>query len=361
MNKKILATILLLVATLAFAADKYISSSGDIVLKTATAKKVNLNDTLYTTQAGYVQVGTTATQSKVNIGPGSLWINANTTGDGIQFDIPGSGTPGKDYQIANTGVSDTMTFGGTGVSASTKIYHNISNGKVGIGTTPLASLHLLVDSAYSPRILLSNTSAQSAFILGIPGGYYSYAFHHLTNAAFIGQSLTATPGTADYTSNKIMQWNSTGVTEFFGDTARTAGAPGKLIWEGVGTASSLTSGQGIRATVTHTHNGGYGTGFVDIKFSGLEVGGATRGYVDSRRFYRVHPTGQLAENIDLGTISNVSSCALAWVSTYVYTISCTGGLSTLGSATLWIKIVVGGAAADNTYERGISSVIYAKF
>lgn len=33
MNKKILAVVLLLVATLAFAADKYISSSGNIILK----------------------------------------------------------------------------------------------------------------------------------------------------------------------------------------------------------------------------------------------------------------------------------------------------------------------------------------
>ena len=58
MNKKLSATILLLVATLAFAADKYISSSGNIVLKTAASKYVSLNDTLYTTQAGKVGIGT---------------------------------------------------------------------------------------------------------------------------------------------------------------------------------------------------------------------------------------------------------------------------------------------------------------
>ena len=57
MNKKLLAVIFLLIATLAFAADKYISSSGNIVLKTAASKNVNLQDTLYTTQDGKVGIG----------------------------------------------------------------------------------------------------------------------------------------------------------------------------------------------------------------------------------------------------------------------------------------------------------------
>lgn len=196
MNKKILATILLLVATLAFAADKYISSSGDIVLKTATAKKVNLNDTLYTTQAGYVQVGTTATQSKVNIGPGSLWINANTTGDGIQFDIPGSGTPGKDYQIANTGVSDTMTFGGTGVSAATKIYHNVSSGNVGIGGAP--SERLEVTRSDAGIIQKWNDSMHDSVALSISGAEAKFYTLSTTKLSF------GTHGNADPVSMSIL-------------------------------------------------------------------------------------------------------------------------------------------------------------
>ena len=67
MNKKLLATILLLVASLAFAADKYISSSGDIVLKTAASMKVNLNDTLYTTQTSKVGVGTASPVVKLDV------------------------------------------------------------------------------------------------------------------------------------------------------------------------------------------------------------------------------------------------------------------------------------------------------
>ena len=55
-------------ATIAFAAaDKYITSSGDVVIKTATSKKVNLQDTLYTTQAGKVGVGAANPASKFQV------------------------------------------------------------------------------------------------------------------------------------------------------------------------------------------------------------------------------------------------------------------------------------------------------
>jgi len=54
-------------ATVAFAADKYITSSGDVVIKTAVSQKVNLQDTLYTTQAGNVGVGKNDPTSKLQV------------------------------------------------------------------------------------------------------------------------------------------------------------------------------------------------------------------------------------------------------------------------------------------------------
>ena len=42
MNKKILAAIFLLVATLAFAADKYVNSSGNLILDAGTGSYVKV-------------------------------------------------------------------------------------------------------------------------------------------------------------------------------------------------------------------------------------------------------------------------------------------------------------------------------
>lgn len=220
---------LALVATIAFAAaDKYISSSGDIVLKTAASKKINLNDTLYTTQAGYVQVGTTATQSKVNIGAGSLWINSNTTGDGIQFDIPGSGTPGKDYQIANTGVSDTMTFGGTGVSAATKIYHNVSSGNVGIGAVPSEKLEVTRSDA--GIVQKWTDSAHDSVVLSISGSDAKLYTLSTTKLQF------GTHGNADPVAMTILDGGNVGIN--------VTNPVFKLQVAG-GIAAGLTTGAGI--------------------------------------------------------------------------------------------------------------------
>ena len=83
MNKKLLAVIFLLIATLAFAADKYISSSGNIVLKTAASKNVNLQDTLYTTQDGKVGIG-------ISTGMGNLLNLKNSGGGGAWMQVSDS-------------------------------------------------------------------------------------------------------------------------------------------------------------------------------------------------------------------------------------------------------------------------------
>lgn len=91
-------------ATIAFAADKYISSSGDIILKTAMSKKVNLQDTLYTTQAGKVGIGTANPSYAVDI------VNSAASGD-------------MQLRVANTSSSNLggaaeiyMAHGGSGAN-----------------------------------------------------------------------------------------------------------------------------------------------------------------------------------------------------------------------------------------------------
>jgi hypothetical protein len=51
----------------AYGLDKYILSSGDTIIKTAVNKKVNVQDTLYTTQAGNVGIGTTTPAVKLDV------------------------------------------------------------------------------------------------------------------------------------------------------------------------------------------------------------------------------------------------------------------------------------------------------
>ena len=85
-------------ATIAFAADKYITSSGDVVIKTATSKKVNLQDTLYTTQAGLVGIGKIPT-TKLDVN-GAISVAGDitvATGNTLKVDTitntAGTGTP----------------------------------------------------------------------------------------------------------------------------------------------------------------------------------------------------------------------------------------------------------------------------
>lgn len=71
-----------LLATVAMAADKYISSSGNVVIKTATSKSVNLQDTLYTTQAGNVGVGTSTPAGKFDVNGKLTVLSSGNVGVG---------------------------------------------------------------------------------------------------------------------------------------------------------------------------------------------------------------------------------------------------------------------------------------
>lgn len=115
MNKKILAVVFLLVATMAFAADKYISSTGDVVIKTVVSKKVNLQDTVYATQDGKVGIGATpASKLEVTTGASTsatMGIRFNTSNPRMGFGVAASN--GFPYMSMNTNPklgSDNTTY-----------------------------------------------------------------------------------------------------------------------------------------------------------------------------------------------------------------------------------------------------------
>lgn len=129
--------IVALIATVAMAADKYISSSGNIVLKTATSKSVNLQDTLYTTQAGNVGVGTSTPAGKFDVN-GLLTVLSNGS-VGI-----GNTSPTGKLWVGHSGASTAPLVIGdpTTISSDTGIYLR-TNGVAYIGTSSaLGSLAL---------------------------------------------------------------------------------------------------------------------------------------------------------------------------------------------------------------------------
>lgn len=135
---KILALIFLLVATLAFAvADKYISSSGDLVLKTAVSKKVNLNDTLYTTQDNKVGV-------LLSLPSDYLDVRSATNGAGITVSGPtvsaGGSQPSIVFKRYSSGVLTTKSLiwgEGSGSSGAVGSSLHFATAPTGSSTSPV--------------------------------------------------------------------------------------------------------------------------------------------------------------------------------------------------------------------------------
>jgi hypothetical protein len=124
-------------ATVAMAADKYISSSGNVVIKTATSKSVNLQDTLYTTQAGNVGVGTSTPAGKFDVN--SLFTVLSNGSVGI-----GNTAPTSKLWVGHSGASASPLVIGdpTTISSDTGIYLR-TNGVAYVGTSSaLGSLAL---------------------------------------------------------------------------------------------------------------------------------------------------------------------------------------------------------------------------
>jgi len=140
-KKTILAVFLLSLASICFAANKYIYSSGNLTLGTASNYYVNLQNILYTTQTGYVGIGTsiptsllqtndttaqTTTYTGVlhNVTATSSTSSINKVGMDIESTGSWSGT-----SAVNTGLVVNATGGTTNYAAT------FNGGNVGIGTS----------------------------------------------------------------------------------------------------------------------------------------------------------------------------------------------------------------------------------
>jgi len=143
--------LLALLATMAFAvADKYISSSGDLILKTAVNKKVSLNDALYTTQAGNVGAGgVTAPQTKLET-TGVLRLQATASPT-----WPTSGTGLEMASLTSPDLSIIQGYNRTG-AVSKDIVLQYSGGNVGINMTPSYRLDVNGDVRFN-RIFSTKT------------------------------------------------------------------------------------------------------------------------------------------------------------------------------------------------------------
>jgi hypothetical protein len=84
--KYFIFVLLAITATIAFAAatDKYISSQGNIVIKTAASKTVGIQGSLYTKQTGEVGIGNSSPGDKLDV---SGAIKSRADGSGYNYHI----------------------------------------------------------------------------------------------------------------------------------------------------------------------------------------------------------------------------------------------------------------------------------
>lgn len=153
-----LLAIIALIATVAMAADKFISSSGNIVLKTATSKSVNLQDTLYTTQARKVGIGTGTPSNLLNV-KAEDGVSDN---DYVSVIENAEATSGRNFGLHVKGGStvDDVSFQASNKSG-TSLLSVRGNGNVLLGNTTkkfqsLTGYYGLPDNVYTPIIAVGS-------------------------------------------------------------------------------------------------------------------------------------------------------------------------------------------------------------
>jgi len=110
---------------------------------------------------------------------GSLRLSGLNGGNGLKFDMAGS----NDYQIKESSTNDVFSFGG-------QIHHNISSGKVGIGTTA-PDLRLHVDGTNAYPATSGSTPTGMLTLRAKTGGSSHGLFMGVGNASPYGSWLQA--------------------------------------------------------------------------------------------------------------------------------------------------------------------------
>lgn len=228
--KKLLTLLsFIIITTAAMAADKYISSSGDLVLKTATGKGVNLNNGLYSKQDGTVGIGTLVPLGRLHVAAGSSFTDTAI----MERNVTTTNTVGSALRVLQTTTADMIDGFGAGLALGVKdsagVYNTLAqvigvrngsddsgdlalwtnnagsqsekmiikkDGKVGIGTTSPSTYAVKFD-IYNPatsgpswsQVLTFGAAAERLLKIGLDSGN-NVGFQAMKNDDSVARSLS---------------------------------------------------------------------------------------------------------------------------------------------------------------------------
>lgn len=205
---------LAMTSAVALAADKYISSSGNIVLKTATSKSVNLQDTLYATQAGKVGIGLSTPAFPLHVrGVGGLGLSYSSSATGGATVSPASDYGGlrlaTDSALPPSSAAFSFTTYNSGYS---NVMTVLGNGNVGLGvdnpSEPLTIWKSLTKTLSSSGWGLQVLDAKTDGAVG-NGGAISFGARRSDGGAFNAAAIAGSKQASGMTESGDMVFYTT--------------------------------------------------------------------------------------------------------------------------------------------------------
>lgn len=336
--KYFLYALLVITATVAFGAavDKYISSQGNIIIKTAANKTVGIQESLYTKQTGEVGIGTNVPTSKLDVegSNGSTAIHIN--------DTSANSTPqlllindAQTWIIRNNGADSDKLIFRNGTTDTTNMVIQ-TDGKVGIGySQPNAMLHVQTTNKgiWSER----NNSSSTTKGLTNDANLVLQGWYNAGNHAQILFGSIATYGTAAIGSEIVNNSGSqTAALWFATRNVTTDTAPVERMRinpNGNITSSIIGDFGGVRVTRVSAGTTGYyyvDTGIVCNKIGVYEVSGIIMTNIGSSFPYSSGFNGTIIVN---GVYSSQAGYMAKWTTVSNY--NGTGTTPISGFATNW--------------------------